>query len=168
MLSITNYSVQFSHSVVSDSLWPHELQYTRPPCTMRYHLSLLFLEKLYTLNVSQSVFHCPSFSSRIILFVSVYAASWVNSSVCVQSLSHVFLFVAPWTIAHQASLSMEFSRQEYLNGLPFSAPGDLPKPGMEPISFVSPALAGKLFSTVPLGSLNSSVTSSNSEILLFL
>ena len=46
---------------------------------------------------------------------------------------------------------MEFSRQEYLNGLPFSAPGDLPKPGMEPIPFVSPALAGKLFSTVPPG-----------------
>ena len=100
--------------------------------------------------------------------LSVYEASWVNSSVCVQSLSHVFLFVAPWTIAHQASLSMEFSRQEYLYGLPFSAPGDLPKPGMEPIAFVSPALAGKLFSTVPLRSLNSSVTSSNSEILLLL
>ena len=46
-----------------------------------------------------------------------------------QSLSHVQLFVAPWTVAHQAALSMEFSRQEYWDGLPFPSPGDLPTPG---------------------------------------
>ena len=38
----------------------------------------------------------------------------------------------PWTVAHQASLSMEFSRQEYWSGLPFPSPGDLPDPGIEP------------------------------------
>ena len=38
---------------------------------------------------------------------------------------------APWTVAHQAPLSMEFSRQEYWNGLPFPSPGDLPDPGIE-------------------------------------
>ena len=43
----------------------------------------------------------------------------------------------PWTIGHQAPLSMEFSRQEYWSGLPFTSPGDLPDPGMEP---GSPAL----------------------------
>ena len=36
----------------------------------------------------------------------------------------------PWTVAHQAPLSMEFSRQDYWSGLPFPSPGDLPKPGM--------------------------------------
>ena len=41
-------------------------------------------------------------------------------------LSHVQLFVAPWTVAHQASLSMEFSREEYWTELPFPIPGDLP------------------------------------------
>ena len=41
-------------------------------------------------------------------------------------------FVAPWTLAHQAPLSMEFSRQEYWNGLPFPSPRDLPNPGVEP------------------------------------
>ena len=46
------------------------------------------------------------------------------------SLSHVQLFVTPWTVAHQAPLSMEFSRQEYWSGLPFSPPGDLPNPGI--------------------------------------
>ena len=43
----------------------------------------------------------------------------------------------PWTVAHQAPLSMEFSRQEYWSGLPFPSPGDLPEPGIEP---ESPAL----------------------------
>ena len=42
--------------------------------------------------------------------------------------------VIPWTAAHQAPLSMEFSRQEYCNGLPFPFPGDLPDPGIEPRS----------------------------------
>ena len=46
-------------------------------------------------------------------------------------------FATPWTGAHQAPLSMEFPRQEYWTGLPFSSPGDLPDPGIKP---VSPAL----------------------------
>ena len=64
-----------------------------------------------------------------------------------QSLSRVQLFSAPWTIARQASLSMEFSRQEYWSGLPFPTSGDLPDPGIEPASLVSPALAGGFFTT---------------------
>ena len=51
-----------------------------------------------------------------------------------QSLNHVWLFVTPWTVAHQAPLSMEFSRQAYWSGLPFPTPGDLPNPGTEPRS----------------------------------
>ena len=54
----------------------------------------------------------------------------------------------PWTVAYQAPLSMGFSRQEYWSGLPFPSPGDLPSPGIEP---VSPALAGRFFTTVPPG-----------------
>ena len=49
-----------------------------------------------------------------------------------KSLSRVRLFVTPWTVAYQASQSMEFSRQEYWSGLPFPSPGDLPNPGIEP------------------------------------
>ena len=52
----------------------------------------------------------------------------------VKSLSHLRLFATPWTVTHQAPLSMEFSRQEYCNGLPFPSPGDLPNPGIEPWS----------------------------------
>ena len=53
---------------------------------------------------------------------------------CVESelLSHVRLFAMPWTVACQAPLSMEFSRQEYWSGLPLPSPGDLPNPGVEP------------------------------------
>ena len=50
-------------------------------------------------------------------------------------------------LAHKAPLSMGFSRQEYWNGLPCSPPGDLPDPGIEPMCFMSPALAGGLFNT---------------------
>ena len=50
----------------------------------------------------------------------------------VKSLSRVRLFATPWTVAHQSPKSMGFSRQEYWSGLPFSFPGDLPDPGIEP------------------------------------
>ena len=52
----------------------------------------------------------------------------------VKSLSRVQLFATPWTVAHQASPSMGFFRQEYWNGLPFLSPGDLPDPGIKPRS----------------------------------
>ena len=58
-------------------------------------------------------------------------------------------FVTPWTVAHQAPLSMKFFRQEYWSGLPFPSPGALPNPGVEPTSLVSPALAGRFFTTLP-------------------
>ena len=51
-----------------------------------------------------------------------------------QSLSRVRLFVTPWAEAHQAPLSMGFSRQEYWSELPRPPPGDLPDPGIEPMS----------------------------------
>ena len=52
-------------------------------------------------------------------------------------LSVVSNFATPWTITHHASLSVDFSRQEYWSGLPFPPPGDLPDPGMEPATPVS-------------------------------
>ena len=49
-------------------------------------------------------------------------------------LSCIQLFETPWTVAHQAPLSMGFPRQEYWSGLPFPSPGDLPNPAIEPRS----------------------------------
>ena len=57
-----------------------------------------------------------------------------STNIKCQSLSHVQLFVTPWTVAHQVSLSMEFSRQEFWGGLPFPSPGNLPNPKIEPRS----------------------------------
>ena len=72
----------------------------------------------------------------------------LGEEVCVLSpSSHVPLFATPWTIAHQAPLSIGFSRQEYWSRLPCPPPGDLPDPGTEPTTLKSPALAGKLFTT---------------------
>ena len=59
----------------------------------------------------------------------------------------VLLFAAPWTVARQAPLSTEFSRQEYWSGLPFPAPGDLPDPGIKPAAPVSPAEVGGCFAS---------------------
>ena len=54
---------------------------------------------------------------------------------------------SPQTVAHQAPLSMGFSRKEYWSGLPIPPPGDLPDPGIKPVSFSSPALRGRFFIT---------------------
>ena len=62
-------------------------------------------------------------------------------------LSPVQLSVTSWTVAHQAPLSMEFSRQDYWSGLLFPPPGDPPYPGIEPAPLASPALAGGFFTT---------------------
>ena len=61
--------------------------------------------------------------------------------------SCIRLFVTPWTTAHQASLSMGFSRQGYWNGLPYPPPGDLLNPGIKPVSLRSPVLTGRLLIT---------------------
>ena len=71
-------------------------------------------------------------------------------SLCVSLLSHfscVQLFLTLWIAAHQASLSMGFSRQEYQSGLPCSLSGDLLHPGIEPVSLTSPASASGFFTT---------------------
>ena len=67
--------------------------------------------------------------------------------VCAQLLCPARLFVAPWTVACQAPLSMAFPRQEYWSGLPFPTSGDLLNSGVEPLSLVSPALPGRFCTT---------------------
>ena len=71
--------------------------------------------------------------------------------VCVhaQSFSHFQLFATPWTVACQVPLSIRFPKQEYWSRLPFPSPWDLPDPGIEPKSPVSPALAGVFSTTAP-------------------
>ena len=76
-----------------------------------------------------------------------YPISGLWISVHAKSLSCVWLFATLWTIALHALLSMGFCRQEYWSGLPLSSPVDLPHPGIEPMSLMCPALAGRFFTT---------------------
>ena len=72
---------------------------------------------------------------------------WMVPCTCVpRCFSHVRFFATSWTVAHQAPLSMGFSRQENWSGLPCPPPGDLPDPGIELMSLF-PALAGGFFTT---------------------
>ena len=74
-----------------------------------------------------------------------------NLSNCCFLFSHEVVsdsFMTPWTVAHLSPLSLGFARQEYWNGLPFPPPGDLPNPGIKPMSLVSPALQAD---SLPLG-----------------
>ena len=72
---------------------------------------------------------------------------------CAWVLSRIQLFETPWTVAHQAPLSLQFSRQEYWSGLAFPTPGHLPDPGTESVILVSSVLAGGFFTTMPPGKL---------------
>ena len=90
--------------------------------------------------------------------------------VCVHTklLCHVWLFATAWTVSCQALLSMEFPRQEYWTELPFTNSGDLPNPGIEPASLMSPALAGGFFTTGASGKARSEFHySKNSQCSLF-
>ena len=84
--------------------------------------------------------------------VSRLLSSWgkvsaLASCVLQTHFSCVWLFATPWTVAHQVPQSMGFSRQENWSELPCPPPGDLPDPGIEPVSFVFPALAGGFYTT---------------------
>ena len=99
------------------------------PCSVR-------LSPPSTLSPQQFMQISSSTLNFIHLFLRVSYAC-----VCM-SLNRVPLFGTPWTVTHPAPLSMEFSRQEYWNGLPFPSPGNLPSPGIEPRSL---ALQSRFF-----------------------
>ena len=81
-----------------------------------------------------------------VLMTQALQAVWLSvMCICAQPISCVF--VTAWTVACQAPLSLEFSRQEYQSRLPFPTPGHLPDTGIEPTSLGSLALAGRLFTT---------------------
>ena len=102
-------------------------------------LATKYVFEHYALNKDKIDFAC------ILYVVCVFVC------VCVCLLNHVQPFETPRTVACQASLFMEFSRQEDWRGLLFPIPGDHPDPGTEFMSLVSPVLAGELFSIVSPG-----------------
>ena len=138
---------------MSDSLWPHGLQHARPPCpspTPGVYLNSCPLSQWCHPTISSSVIpfsSCPqsfpasgSFPmsqlfasggqsigvspSASVLLMNIQDWSSLGWTGWISLLSHVQFFGTPLTVAFQAPLSMEFSRQEYWSGLPFPSPGD--------------------------------------------
>ena len=90
--------------------------------------------------------HCLGPSSIFLSLSALIDAHWLRYlSVCL--LSRVRFLATPGTVADQAPLSMEFSRQEYWSGLSFPTLASLPNPGIKPTSLASPSLAGRFFIT---------------------
>ena len=120
--------------------------------------TILNATSLEHFNSSQRLTLCSSLCSLLDYeFVSPQKnlyMNWFMHYTCVFVYTYVLcciqLFATSWTVAHQAPLSMEFSRQEYWSGLPFPSPGDLPHPGIKSACFVSPALTDR-FITAPPG-----------------
>ena len=136
---------------VSNSLQPYRLQLARLLCPWdcpgkntgvgcHVHLQGIFLiygsnPQLLCLMLCGQILYCQS------------GGTLISSTYMLSHSSCVALFVTLWTVAHQAPLSIGFSRQEYWSGLPCHSPGDLPSPGIEPVSLMSPALASWFFTT---------------------
>ena len=130
------------------SLW---LLWTRKPKNTGVG-SLSLLQGIFLIQKSnQGLLHCRQILYQLSYQGSPKIGRYLNcrQTACICVVSHVHLFVTSWTIACQALLSMEFSRQEYWSALPFPPPGDLPKLGIEPTSLASPALAGRFSTTAP-------------------
>ena len=108
---------------VPSSVIAHRQESTTPS---RYSYPTVVLSQLYAGKINFPVLWIPGLllpQARFFRQVSI------QRKVKVKSLSLVWLFVTPCTVAHQAPPSMEFSRPEYWRGLPFPSPGDLPDPG---------------------------------------
>ena len=108
----------------------------------RYAAERAFLQKLTASQLSCSL-RPTATDTPAVLHIQAPRAAWM----CACLLSHVRLFVTPWTVALKASLSTKFSRQEYWSGLPFPSPRYLFDPGIKLVSLACPALAGGFFTS---------------------
>ena len=84
-------------------------------------------------------------------YLSLSKMTCAAAAMMLNHFSHVGLFGTPWIVAYQAPLCIGFSKQEYWSGLPCPPPGDLPNSKTELLSPVSPALAGRFFTSEPPG-----------------
>ena len=147
---------------MSDSVRPHRWQATRLPCPwdspgkntgVGCHFLLQCMKAKSEREVAQSCLTLSDPMDWSLLGSSVHGIfqarvlEWgaIAFSCYVALLKSNSL--QPHGLAHQAPLSMGFSRQEYWSGLPCPPPWDLPNSGIEPLSLMSPALAGRFFTT---------------------
>ena len=120
-----------------------------PPCRSGQDVLVILWKKPMLFSVLQL-----SISLWTEICYTLKDQSLENGLLCIfQAIGNILyfsliqVFATPWAVALQAPLSVGFSRQEYWSGLTFPSPGDLPHPGIEPMSLVSPALVGEFFTT---------------------
>ena len=94
----------------------------------------IFTKSFSCFNTQKRMLFCLFCSAVFCPYETKSEHLYLALKVKVKSLSHVWPFATPWTVAHQVLLSMGFFRQEYCSGLPFPSPGNLPNPGIEPRS----------------------------------
>ena len=105
--------------------WIHTHIYTHPQIHIYTHIYTC--PQIHTHTYTHPQIHTHTHTHTHCMCLCAY-----NGIVCVSHFSHVQLFVTPWTIAHQASLSIGSSRQQCQSGLSFPPPGDLPIQGSNP------------------------------------
>ena len=115
-------------------------------CCMMYYVCIVKCVQICRYICAHvHIFICTAYIV-IFVYVCIYIYTYALLLFSYQAVSNSF--VTPWTVAHQAFMSMRFLRQEYQSGLPFPSPGDLLNLVIEP---TSPVLAGRLFITEPPG-----------------
>ena len=139
-LSLSNFFCN-PHPSIKTDLQSHFLQGNCLLLQISWYLLSIPLNKLSCISASSICFTFESFPSTL-----PYQACYGRDCCCYYLVTQSS--ATPWTVAHQASLSMGFLRQQYCSGLPFPSPGNPLSPEIEP---KSSALAGRFFTTVPPG-----------------
>ena len=120
-----------------------------PPKKKNLHI-LMFSPTVRKLT-TQSSYGEPTTGQPLYSFCFMNMELTTSFLKCVCTLNCVWLFATTWTIAPQAPLSVEFSRQEYWSGLPCPPQGDFPDPGIRSVSLTSSAVAGRFSPLAPPG-----------------
>ena len=136
------------HPVTGGTLVPQASIKPTPPCNGRQSLNHWTAREIpqkvaWKIISSQTI----GMIDIILEVFTHYLLSTALNTCRLSYFGHVQLFVTLWTVTLQAPLSMGFSRQEHWSGLPCPSSADLPNPGIEPTSLMSPALAGSFFTT---------------------
>ena len=141
-MTIINYDFIFSSSVISDSLWTHGQRPASLFCCCCFLVTSAVSNSVWYYGLQLASLLCPwdplGKSTRVGCHDLIHGL--FLTQVLHPGLLHCRQIFYFWTTREEAPLSMEFSWQEYWNGLPCPPPGDLPNPGVEPISLSSPTL----------------------------
>ena len=124
--------LNFSHNPYPIPLLQVVAEYQIEPHVIYSKFPLAVCFTYGSIYISMPLFQFVPPSTSLTVSISTFSTSSSLFLLNVSRFSRVRLFATPWTVVRQALLFMEFSRQEYWSGLPFSSPGNLPNPGIEP------------------------------------